>query len=782
MTANKSPYSLFFLLLFFFATKSFIFAQTTDTIEQKVTQLKTRPSVAVVLAGGGARGFVHIPVLEMLEEEGIPIDIVIGTSAGAIVGGLYCAGYTPHTIMQDLGYLNWSSLFQDKVTSPFEKTLGNHSIYSTPFALKLANQNKNISLQMGASLLTGQRAYEELKQLTMRIPSNTDFDTLPTPFRAISVDLLTGKLLILSEGDLAEAMRCSMSIPGLFQPFLLDGHYCVDGMAQDNNPIDIAHELGYDIIIDVDFGSTLETDYNAFKNNPLIAINQMMNMPTNTKNLENYKYADIVMLPDYGGHSLVDYDAAEDIYNTAKADIERYRPQIKEIKKKIDSWNKTNTNSTLLLDKNSLLMRNKESTFSKNYFDNPLPNPAKIVINSESLSTINYASNYFNDLKEQNKYLSSEKLQAFSEAIYNTGKFDTVTTRINRDTEEDVLEIGTISKEPENHIILLGTDFIGTIAADSTSELNLTTDIQFRGLTGIGSVLSFKMTFLDDLEAELMYMQPIGAHFFIEWDNYYLYDHSSTGSGFVTTDSDSLLTQEAKTSLTLGLPISSYNAFTGGISLNWQDTTQEVSYGDESTVVTTYETYTFNKLDHTLFPSKGAYVSLTNTSLFPVPEIVDNSLIDIASMDVAGAISLKNSFSLLFGGFAGSNMDQRLNKKTDLIPVYGFTTADRRFFPQIADRSNYGIEKAAICGGIQFAPWDQLTLIGGKAFFAVTGAIGNVWDSFDTITLDGLEWRSSFDAGLRITDAFGMVLRIGAGTTKGYTLPFVSFDLGNIRY
>jgi len=243
-----------------------------------------------------------------------------------------------------------------------------------------------------------------------------------------------------------------------------------------------------------------------------------------------------------------------------------------------------------------------------------------------------------------------------------------------------------------------------------------------------------------------------------------------------------LLTQEAKTSLTLGLPISSYNTFTGGISLNWQDTTQEVSYGDESTVVTTYETYTFNKLDHTLFPSKGAYVSLTNTSLFPIPEIVDNSLIDIASVDVAGAISLKNSFSLLFGGFAGSNIDQQLNNRTDLIPVYGFTTADRRFFPQISNRDNYGIQKLAISGGLQFSPGSQLTLIGGKSFFGISGAVGNVWDSFDTITLNGLEWRSSFDVGLRITDAFGMVLRIGAGTSQEYTLPFISFDLGNIRY
>ncbi|HZK20333.1 MAG TPA: patatin-like phospholipase family protein [Treponemataceae bacterium] len=751
----------------------------TPEKETPTSNNESRPTVAVVLAGGGARGFAHIPVLQILDEENIPIDMIIGTSAGSIVGGLYCAGYTPNQIMQKLGYLDWSVLFQDEVTSPFEKTLGEHSSYTTPFALKLATDKNSIDLQMGSALLTGQRAYEQLKSLTMRIPSNTDFDTLATAFRAITVDLLTGEILVLSKGDIAESMRASLSIPGIFQPYLLNGHYCIDGMARNNNPIDIAHNMGYDIIISVDFGNLLKDNYSEFERNPLVAVTQMLVMEQSIKNLQNYQFADLVIIPDYGNYSLIDYDSSVEIYNTAKTDVEQYRPHIKEIKKKIENWNQ----DELTKKTPAAIIQKKQKYFPANYFDNPLPNPSIIVTGTENPATAKYAKNYFDKLKESETPFTAHTLKSLSESIYNTGKYDMVNTRILKTKDNEILEINTISKKPKNSVVLFGVDYRGTLAKDSSTEINLITDVQWRGLSGEGSVLSVQSTVLNDFAIKCMYLHPISTHFFMQIDSNFLHDHLYIGSGWnMDASAENLLIRKAKTSLTFGIPLTKKHTFTSGASFNWHDTRQEVSYGATSMSANIYANYTFNALDHTLFPEKGVYFTANNTIVFPIPTKTQVLFFDTVSIDFTSAIPLTNSTSLLLSALASTNIDEKINKRKDLKPIYGFSATDRCFLPQISNRSQYGIHKMTLSAAIQIAPWRQITLLGGKAFFALSIAGGNVWDTFDTITLDGLKWRSSFDVGLRITDAFGLLLRAGAGTTQNSVAPFFSLDIGNIRY
>src|SRR5574344_316887 len=225
---------------------------------------KGRPSVALVLDGGGARGFAHIPVLELLEEEHIPVDMVIGTSAGAIVGGLYSAGYTPLEIRDSLFQLSSSGILKNSTYSPFEQILGEHSRYSTPLSVNFGSRDQTFSLGMGNGMLNGQNVYEMFKRLTIRIPSNTDFDTLPIPFRAVATNLIAGTVAVFSKGDVAEAIRSSMSIPALFQPYEIDGNYYIDGLALDNEPIDVAVKMGYDIIIVSAFSDTMEDNPASF--------------------------------------------------------------------------------------------------------------------------------------------------------------------------------------------------------------------------------------------------------------------------------------------------------------------------------------------------------------------------------------------------------------------------------------------------------------------------------------------------------------------------------------
>ena len=163
------------LVLVVFATQN-VFCQT-----EIFPQGKERPSVALVLGGGGAKGFGLIPVLEVIDELGIPIDMIIGNSIGAIIGGLYSIGYTPEEIRQTATDVNWASMFADKPESPLEALLEGRSTESTPLVLKLG---KNFSIETGGGFSTGQNAYLLFKDLSVKIPSYIDFDSLPIPFRA----------------------------------------------------------------------------------------------------------------------------------------------------------------------------------------------------------------------------------------------------------------------------------------------------------------------------------------------------------------------------------------------------------------------------------------------------------------------------------------------------------------------------------------------------------------------------------------------------------------------
>ncbi|MCR5764601.1 MAG: patatin-like phospholipase family protein, partial [Treponema sp.] len=230
---------LFFIIFIILQINLFSETSSSDNSSSE------RPKVALVLGGGGAKGFAEIPVIELIEQMDIPIDIVIGTSFGSIVGGMYCAGYSLPEIYETMAYTDWTPLFSDYEVSPYESVLGKHSIYNNILNLTLG---LDMSLKLGKGLSNGQNVYQLFKSFTLKYPSNIDFDNLIIPFRTVTTDMLTGEAIVLKRGDVAEAVRASMSIPGVFQPFCMDENYYMDGGLRYNLPINIAKDMGYDII------------------------------------------------------------------------------------------------------------------------------------------------------------------------------------------------------------------------------------------------------------------------------------------------------------------------------------------------------------------------------------------------------------------------------------------------------------------------------------------------------------------------------------------------------
>ena len=212
-----------------------------------------RPRVALVLSGGGALGAAHVGVLEALEELRIPIDCVAGTSAGAVAGGLYAAGMSPAEIKEVLLTTDWSEMFDDRPSRrqlTFRRKVDDLT-YLAPFEFGFSNGK----LRLPRGLITGQKLDFALKTLTLRVVDVERFDDLPVPFRAVATDVVTGEMVVLDHGSLAEAIRASLSVPGVFAPVELDGRKLVDGGIVRNLPTDVARAMGAEVVIAVDLGA-----------------------------------------------------------------------------------------------------------------------------------------------------------------------------------------------------------------------------------------------------------------------------------------------------------------------------------------------------------------------------------------------------------------------------------------------------------------------------------------------------------------------------------------------
>ena len=214
-----------------------------------------RPKIALVLGGGGARGGAHIGVIEVLEEYRVPIDIVVGTSMGSIVGGLYASGYSPEALSKLLSNVDWGELFVD---SPPRKDLSiRRKQDDEGFLVKPQVGLGAEGLRLPMGVLTGQKMKLFLKRSALHVAQIDHFDELPIPYRAVTTDIVSGRFVALERGDLAEAMSASMAVPAFLAPVNIDGNMYVDGGVTNNLPVDVAKAMGADVVIAVDVGTPL---------------------------------------------------------------------------------------------------------------------------------------------------------------------------------------------------------------------------------------------------------------------------------------------------------------------------------------------------------------------------------------------------------------------------------------------------------------------------------------------------------------------------------------------
>lgn len=216
-----------------------------------------RPVVAVVLSGGGAKGAAHVGALKVIEEAGIPIDIVVGTSMGAIVGGLYSVGYTPQSMDSIFRVQDWNVLLSDSKYIHEESFLARERQDNYIINIPIKIPKKDSTAISSPGLVEGKNILRLLRKLIKPYSGEIDFDSLENRFACVAVDLAAGTEYVFRCGSLDSAIRSSMSIPGVFKPIKKDSMLLVDGGLLNNYPVDVARQMGADIIIGVDLGDGL---------------------------------------------------------------------------------------------------------------------------------------------------------------------------------------------------------------------------------------------------------------------------------------------------------------------------------------------------------------------------------------------------------------------------------------------------------------------------------------------------------------------------------------------
>jgi NTE family protein len=307
---------------------------------------RRRPRVGLVLSGGGARGMAHVGVLKVLERARVPVDLIAGTSMGAIIGGLYASGMSADALEQVLLGLDWDSLFANRV--PREA-----------LSLRRKEEDFEISpaLEMGLHPVTGMpmlplgsvssRGLEWLlRRYTLPVRQLRNFDVLPIPFRAVATDMENGQAVIFREGDLATILRASMSVPGVFPPTEVNGRILGDGGLVNNLPVDVVREMGADLLIVVNIGTPLsrrEALGTAFgMTAQMINILTEQNVQNSIRQLgqggPSAAPRTLLIEPDLGTISAGDFSSTRPLIALAEQYTETLRPKLEALALPLNEW------------------------------------------------------------------------------------------------------------------------------------------------------------------------------------------------------------------------------------------------------------------------------------------------------------------------------------------------------------------------------------------------------------------------------------------------------------
>ncbi|EHH3740310.1 patatin-like phospholipase family protein [Vibrio parahaemolyticus] len=595
-TLSSSLMSRYFALwvsLFLIATPSVAQVKNEDT--------PTRPKVAVVLAGGGAKGAAHIGVLKALEEMHIPVDIITGTSMGAYVGGLYATGMSADEIESFIYSVDWNSGYRDRVDRSQrrvrDKEYEDRYQITTDLGLRFGE------VRAPTGVVQGQNMLRVLRETTGNLGRFDSFDELAIPYRSVATDILELDEVVIGNGYLVDAMMASMSVPGALPPYKLNGHMLVDGGVVNNMPVDVARAMGADVVIAVDISTDYKTedDFTGLFTVADQLSNYLVRRSTQQQ-VETLQEHDVYIRPNVGQMETVEFDKMPWAFQSGY-DI------TKEMESKLVGLRLSNAEYQKYID-------HKQEVRKKLVYGDDRVVDEIVIVNNTHYSDVLLT----NRLElETGRKIETAEIEKAVENLYALDRFELITYHFEEVDGSNLLvfDVNEKSWGPNylNFRFFLEDDF------DTDSQYGIGMSTNFTNLNSHGAEMALNVEMGTDklIEAELYSPVLSSQEFFVAGKVAY----SSEGRNLPVSDDDSSLS-----SVNDFLPVS-YTEFVSEIAMGiqptlWQELRLGGRYSSGSIELSTlasvgnldferrglFANYRLDTLDDFAFPTRGLLVDL----------------------------------------------------------------------------------------------------------------------------------------------------------------------------
>jgi Predicted esterase of the alpha-beta hydrolase superfamily len=721
-----------------------------------------RPRVALVLSGGAALGLAHIGVIEAIERAGIPIDMVMGTSMGSLIGGLYAAGYSPNQMEEIVDNLDWSAFFSERKGGGSGRYARMRAV-SSPTKIDFDGKGP----LWGRGIVEGQNVLSELTCLCLQALSTRDFDELPTPYRAVAFDAITGEKVVLSSGSLAEAMRASMSIPGVFSPFELSGRNLVDGGIADNLPVDVARSMGADIVIAVESRVRAAGSMDGLSSAYAVT-NQMLNLVVEANMKPSREAADLFLRPELSGFDRMSFGAAKAIIARGKDCGQKAAPALASLAARIAE--------------SRSLVSPEEQANRRAMRD--LPRLTGLKVEAPSAADEQIAREAFDPLVGK-RLDRGEVGNAIADA-YSRGGYRLVNFDLSDPSPDGAVGVVRMVGAPSSRAAFyLGGEYRGLLSQSSTIEANVRPAFSFDGLSGRDSSLLLEGSLGTSAKARIEYNQPIDSFFARPFLEYRSRLEPSLAGGTLGTNER---LRNAGGGLSLGL----WTGRDSSLSIAWSLEAESLSSStasassSERRVGVASLSYRAERFDSTPFPRRGqaAYAAIEYAS----PYLGGDTSFASAQLRWQGAVPLSSRLSLGLSCLAATDFSGLLDFVGSLPEERYFDLRSAGMFYSLGERSVRECGDHAVGAGfeLRYRIGRISRVLGGDLFALATLSGGSVRVQADpTIDFFPLRWNGDIGLGTRLGEGYGARLAFGLIVDEAASRPLspvLAFELGSIAF
>lgn len=550
----------------------------------------SRPKVGIVLSGGAARGLAHIGVLKALEEQGIKIDAIAGTSMGAVVGGLYASGYKIDELEKLALQIDWQAALSDappREDVPFRRKQDDRDFLVKQ---KLSFRDDG-SLGLPLGVIQGQNLALLLESLLAHTSDTRDFDKLPIPFRAVATDIANGEKVVFRKGHLPQVIRASMSIPAVFAPVELDGRLLVDGGMTDNIPLDVAREMGVDVAIVVDIGTPLRNRKQL--TTVVDVLNQSITLMTRSNSEEQLaalKPTDVLIQPALAAYGVTDFGKAQDMIDAG------YR-------------------ATRILDARLAALKPDNAQDAElNAARSPgQRTPVITAIRVENDSKVDDDVIRYYIRQTVGEPLDLGRLHSDMGTLYGLDYFEQVQYRVVHKGQDHTLVISARGKRSGTDYLRVGLNLSDDMRGDSA--FNLGASYRINGINRLGAEWLTRAQIGDKQELYTEFYQPldVGSRYFVA--PYASFEAQNVDS---VLDNDPIAQYRVERygfGLNLGRQIGNNGEIRFGVGEAWGKA--DVRIGDQDLPSENFNEgfyvlkYSYDSLDNVYFPHEGKDISLT---------------------------------------------------------------------------------------------------------------------------------------------------------------------------